>query len=795
MLGELSAPANNLPAHVSSFIGRASELTEIARLLGESRLITLTGPGGAGKTRLALRAAELALNAFPDGVWLVELAPLRRPELVVETLLKTLRAPEVSDSTALDRLATVIGQRRMLLLLDNCEHLVDECARIAGALLATCPKLVTLATSREPLLCDGERVVRVAPLAVPAGTALADSDFDPEQLLEYDGIHLFVERAGAAEPSFRFSRVTAPAVVEICQRLDGIPLALELAAMRVRGMGVAHLGARLDDRFQLLTTSSRTSEPRQRTLLAAVDWSYDLLSERERVLMRRLGVFVGGFSLPAVEAVCTDVEGPARGERAMTSAMMLDDLTRLVDKSLVQFDQQSGLYRLLETIRQYCLDRLDGAGETNFALRQRFAYYFQLAEDSAAHIGGPDQGDWITRVEQDHDNLRAALAWAIQVGRTDEAARLALSMTAFWRKRGFQHEGLRWLQQILTLDATQPMPEALRPQIFLALGAMAHLAGQFVEGTPYHNEALRLFSAAGDDTGIARTLLSLARQRFDETRTEEALAHSDAALAIAVRLDDQRLLAQALMTQALHATEQRRLEGVFTALERALTMWRALGDEDNVANCLAILGSAYQRGGDLERSRPYLAEAARLLVRSASYNEMISVLVPLHFLSTLTARTPEQALDAARVRGCMEAWERAMYLTPSPWWQSELERKMRGKIVSLIGQDEFERGRAEGQASRPADFLALVDRITAPASLSAHPEPPRATDEAAAPGLTAREREVLRLVAQGLTNAQVARELVVTPRTVNAHLTAIYAKLGVTSRSGAIRYAVERRLV
>ncbi len=783
---------SNLPAHISSFIGREGELADIARLAREHRLITLTGPGGSGKTRLALRAATAALDQFPDGVWLVELAPLAGPELVIETIAKVVRAPETAEQAPLDHLGTLLGARRLLLVLDNCEHLLDECARAATYLLMNCPSLVVLVTSREPLGIGGEWVLRVPPLRLPG----LEGPLDVERLLDHDGIRLFVERARAAEPSFRLTDVTAPSVVEICRKLDGMPLALELAARRVRGMGVAYLAARLDDRFRLLTTGDRASEPRQRTLHAMVDWSYSLLSERERVITRRLGTFVGDFSLEAAEAVCVDVEMDAQGHSPITAESMLDALTRLVDKSLVQFDQDTALFRLLETIRLYCLDRMAEAGETNYVNRQRFVHYLQRAEEGAALIGGPGEGAWFVQIEREHDNFRMALSWAIQAERTDEAARLALGIWKFWHTRTYQREGLRWLQQILALDSENPLPHSLRPQLFNALGVLAHSSGRFAEAEAYHTEAMCLWRAAGDEAGMAQADMDIARLYFDQTRLDEAFPYAEEALMRAERVGDERILAGALMARSFVAVESERLEGVIPALERSLVIWRKLGDLKSQASNLALLGATYQRSGDYERAKPYIAESLRVHARMGAYGELINALVGLHFQSAHTAESQEQARDAARVIGVMKAWEQNMYSTPSPWWESGTEKDMRSRIVARIGFEGMERGIAEGRLMTISEVLALGDRITTPAHPAASPPPPpkRETPETAQAGLTIRELEVLHLVAKGLTNAQVAKALVITPRTVNAHLTTIYIKLGVTSRSGAIRYALENQL-
>lgn len=816
MIARSPADLSNLPAPISSFIGRAVELEEIARLLRRHRLVTLTGSGGVGKTRLALCAATeasvevgAAESRFSHGVWLVELAPISQPELVVETIAKVAasEAREDGEQPPLERLAAALARKQMLLVLDNCEHLLGECAHVAARLLARCPALTLLATSREPLAISGETMLRVAPLTLPTATEAAtaadglsvDRQMDHERLLDSDAVRLFCERARAAEPSFRLSDATAPAVIEICQRLDGIPLALELAAMRVRGMGVAYLADHLGDRFRLLAAGAHAAEPRQQTLNATVEWSYSLLTERERATLRRLGVFVGDFSPEAAEAVCA---ASAADSESPVEESVFDHLTRLVDKSLVQFDQETGRYRLLETIRLFCARQLEIAGETQYAQRQHFVYYLQLVEDGAPLLGGPGQEGWFTRIEQEHDNHRAALGWALGAGRTDEAARLALGLWRFWRARTYQREGLRWLEQILALDATYPAPEALRPRLLLALGVLAHAAGAFDRATAFHTEALRLWEASGDELGQAQALFELGWQRFDEMKLPEARRLAHDSLLVAERTGDGRAIADGLLLAALVAIEQEQLGGVIPALERSLEIWRRLGDVDRVAMTDAILAGAYQHAGDYERSKPLLAESLRLILRTGSYGNLIGTLVGLLRLALSAADGPEAAHDLARVVGAMRAWEQRTSAGRSPWWDSPAGRAAEETIDQFIGPEARTQYIEEGWRLTRDALLALAERLTAlarpttSASAAAAATQNEQNNQKESPHaqLTRREREVLRLVAQGITNAQVAQELVITPRTVNAHLTAIYGKLGVTSRSRAIRYALDHHL-
>jgi predicted ATPase/DNA-binding CsgD family transcriptional regulator len=787
MMADVPSHRHNLPAQISRFIGREQELREIKQRLAAHRLVTLTGAGGTGKTRLALQAATAELDHFADGVWLVELAPLTRAELVGETIAKMLFVPETPDPPLLARLCESLAAKHLLLVVDNCEHLLDHCAHLVGHLLARCPHLVVLTTSREPLGISGEVVMRVPPLRFPDPAA----PLDQERLLHYDAIQLFVERAQAAEPSFRFTAVTAGAVLEICRRLDGIPLALELAAVRVRGLGVAYLAARLDQRFHLLTQGDRTALPRQQTLEAMIEWSERLLPEDEQVLLRRLGVFVGGFALEAVESICAGAYRSQNGQETLTPEAIRERLLHLVNTSLVQVDHEQGRYRLLETMRLFCLERLAEAGETPYLRRQHFAWYLQLAEDGAPLLVGPGQEAWFTRLEQEHDNVRAALGWAIEAGRADEAARFALAVWRFWYTHASQREGLRWLEQILALDAATPLPAALRPRVFNALGVLSHSSYQFEQATVYHAEALRLWQALGDRGGMAQALHDIGWQQFEEVRLDQARTYAQESLALARAVGDQRAIASALLLFAVAATEAHLVEEAIPAAEECLALWRDIGDTSNCAFATTLLARAEEVRGNYERAKPLLAEAVRLLAQVGNHILLIGPLVALLHLALHAPDQPEGAYRAAQVLGVMAAFQERLGRT-SPWQSAPAAQNPIEQITARLNAASFAQAFAKGQQMPLADVMRLAEQITTPAPQATLPSPVPPGPKHA--NLTAREGEVLHLVARGLTNAQVAQALIVTPRTVNAHLTAIYGKLGVTSRAGAIRYALEHQL-
>jgi predicted ATPase len=435
-------PTNNLPLALTSLVGREREMAEANRLLGTDRLLTLVGPGGSGKTRLALAAADVARN-FGDGVWLVELAPLSDPDLVPQAVASVLGVRETPGTTLVDDLVAHLESRNVLLILDNCEHIIDACASFAAALLRRCPDLRVMVTSREALGIAGETLFAVPTLSLSDPHHLQAA----EGLPRYEASRLFVERAMAVRPGFSITGDNAMAIAQIYYRLDGIPLAIELAAAKTRVLSVEQISSRLaDSSFRLFKSESRTLDPRQRTLGAAMDWSHDLLDWPERTLFCRLSVFVGGFGLEAAEAVSAD--------RSIQEDDVLDLLSRLVDKSLLLAEEQEDevRYRMLETVRQYASERLEESGELDVFSRRHAEFYLALAEDTEAALRGPDQIACFRRLEKESDNFRAALSWSLDKDPTEGLAELGLRLTValwlFWNIQG-STEGHRWIEEAL----------------------------------------------------------------------------------------------------------------------------------------------------------------------------------------------------------------------------------------------------------------------------------------------------------------------------------------------------------
>ena len=599
-LKTLDVISNNLPVQLTTFIGREREIEDIKHLLTSTRLLTLMGAGGAGKTRLAIQVAADLIEQFQKGVWLIELAPLADAGLVVQTVASTFEVREVAGRSLLDVLVDYLQSKPLLLVLDNCEHLVEACAHLASALLRACPNLKILATSREALGIAGEVTYRVPPLSRPDPRRVQSL----EQLTQFESVRLFVERGVYSQPRFALTDVNARAVAHICHQLDGIPLAIELAAARVKVLTVDQIAVRLDDRFRLLIGGSRTGLPHHQTLRAAMDWSYDLLSEQERTLLRRLSVFAGGFHLEAVEAVCAGDGVHADG--------VLDLLANLVDKSLVTAEGLDGeiRYRLLETIRQYSLEKLEESGEVAGMRGRHLDWYLGLAERAEPQLQGLDQVGWLERLEMEHDNLRAALEWTkVEASGTEVGLRLTGALHRFWAMRGYLSEGREWLERVVE-RSTGASP--VRARAIYGTGDLAFNQGDYGRAETLCEESLRLYRELDDKVGIALSLNVLAllnRMQGDYARAAALLEES---LTLCRGLGRRWILAETLYILGLTVRRQGDYERANALLEESLTLWRQTGDKWGLARSLGSLGVVARLQGDYERARALHEESLTL---------------------------------------------------------------------------------------------------------------------------------------------------------------------------------------
>jgi predicted ATPase/DNA-binding SARP family transcriptional activator len=613
----------NLPVQLTSFVGRERELAELKPLLQTTRLLTLTGPGGTGKTRLALRLAAEVLETYAAGVWLVELAPLADPTLVAHTMATTLGVREQPGRPLLDALLDYLRAKRLLLLLDNCEHLIETCAHLAETLLRGAPSVRLLASSREALGIAGETAHRVPPLSLP----------DPRQshdlaaLAQNDSVRLFVERAAAAYPPFRLTAHNAPAIAQIVRRLDGIPLAIELAAARTKVFPPEQIAARLDDRFRLLTGGRRTALPRHQTLLALIEWSHQLLTAAERVLLRRLAVFAGSFSLEAAQAV-----GGAGLDAAGELGEVLDTLVRLADKSLVDVEEPleavEGRFRLLETIRQYARDKLLEAGEAEQARDRHLAFFLQVAEETEPKLRSAEQLAWLERVERDHDNLRAALAWALERGASERALRLAGALYYFWEFRGYWSEGQNWLDEALALSERErsrrtaaevyPPSGAERAQRAKALygAGRLHFAARIEPDVSRAmvEESLRLWRELGDTWWMAVALEHVGFMLRLEGDLQTARARLEEGASLAREVTDRWPLALCLVRLATDATFTD-VAAAHRIRAEAVRLARSVGDKSVLCQALTGMAGTYFVEGNLAAAAA-VAEEARVEARA-----------------------------------------------------------------------------------------------------------------------------------------------------------------------------------
>jgi non-specific serine/threonine protein kinase len=693
--GEAVTTPQNLPAQATSFVGRDATLAECSAALGETRLLTLAGMGGSGKTRLALCLAETQLETFRDGVWFVDVAPLAEPERLVEALAAVIGVRDEAGRTLLEGVLAWLAPRRALVLLDNAETHRGACAALAAQLLGRCRDLKLLVTSREPLEMEGEALYTVPTLGVPpAGARTAAAAGQSE------AVRLFRERARAASAEFELTDANAATVAEICRRLDGIPLALELAAARVRLLGVDQIRARLGDRFKLLTRSSAGAPTRQQTVLAVIQWSWDHLLAPERDLMRRLAVFTGGWTLERATAVCSE-----NGDEFE----VLDLLTRLAERSLVVL-QRAGdggvRYGFLESVWRFALEKLETDLE-HAALRERhLATYLALAERAEQAMAGPGLQQSQHELLPEEDNILAALAWCAQAeDGVQRGLRLATAVQRFWSTLGRYALARRTLEEALARDRERkPTPARA---LALARGAAAALVmGDYDAARPHLEESLAYSRAAGDRKGEARALAGLLVVAMWQSRFEEAMKLGEASLALYRELDQQRGIAMALHNLGTIEWALRVPDHGRKRLEAALQMLRDSGDKGTEALCLTGLASTLVRVGDLDAALHRLREALALLEELGLPRESVFLLDALADWLFAVSRPA----DAARVLGAGGAARLRLGSPLMPHERLEVER-LKGRIAAQLGEAEASACAATGEAWSSEQAIAEAKAV------------------------------------------------------------------------------------
>ena len=592
--GERWLPAreipNNLPLQTTSFIGRERELDEIKTHLSATRLLTLLGMGGLGKTRLSLQVAAELMAEFPDGAWFLDLAPLRDPALVVSEAAQVLGVREEPDRPLVQTLCAHLKPLRVLLVFDNCEHLVKPSADLANAILRAAPQVRVLASSREALRIPGEQTYPILPLPVPRrGDSVA-------ALSRSTSVRLFVERAQGHKPSFALNEREAPAVAELVARLEGIPLALELAAARVRSLTVTDINARLKDRYKILTGGGRVLLERQQTLRALVDWSYDLLSESERTTLSRLGVFAGGFDMAAAEAVC--------GADPLDPLDVLDLIGSLVEKSLVMLEERDdgARHRMLETIRDYAVEKLAQSGETAATAATHCEHYFAMAKEANRGMNGADQAEWIRRVETEHDNVRAAMATAL-AGGVDAfiAVKLTVAMLGFWLFRGYSSEGRALVKSALALPAIQASDLAQAHALYVG-AALAESQSDYAEARQMLETCLALRRGLGSPVDIAATLSTLSLVRLKAGDANGAAVDEREALQIFREIGDRVGEAIGLLHLGQIGLTLGDDAQALSDLEQCLAIAREVGNQEIEGECELLLGEVAFEVGDATRA-------------------------------------------------------------------------------------------------------------------------------------------------------------------------------------------------
>jgi predicted ATPase/DNA-binding CsgD family transcriptional regulator len=773
---------DRLPIPPRPLIGRTWELDTIRHLLmqDEVRLLTLWGPAGIGKTRLALAmAADPQIQAaFHDGVVFVDLAPVRESTNVVAAIAEAFGLADVPHPLLIEHLESPLNDRQVLLILDNLEHLLESAGQLAS-LLASCPSIKVLATSRCALRLRWEHAFPIAPLAVPHSSATLPSD--AATALTYSGIALFVERARAARADFQLTDDNAPVVAELCARLDGLPLALELAAARTEGLPLLVLLKRLDDRLQLLQSGAPDLPARQRTLHRALTWSYDLLDDHQQALFARLSVFDGGCCPEAAETVCAD---------ARLTTDVLEGLAILVHHSLLRLEEVAAghaRYSMLATIRDYALEQLARNGEADVIHRRHAAYYLAVAEEADSHLCGPHQVEWLERLEREHPNLRAALRWTIDSGNVDSGLRLGAALWRFWSIRGYLTEGRSWLRQLLALPH-HAQPRRALANALAAAGWLAEAQGDYAEATLLQTRSLAVCRQLSYEPGIANALrgLGVLARYADDPLT--ARLRLDESLALCRAIDFTDGTRRVLQDLARLCLDQADLAAARQFFDQSLAVRPEVADLRGIALAQLGLGRAALSEGDVVQARWLLEEALATFRQLGDQQSIASV---LDVFACLTARHGGTT-RALRLVGAADSLRTALGARPEPAWQSDLDAHQ-ASARDELGHAACAAARAAGQVLALDDAIQLCFEEQTPAAADTCPD--TVVVNGVLEEFTRREREVIELAVRGWSNRQIATELVISERTAEGHIHNILGKLQLASRAQLVAWGARLGLV
>ncbi len=808
MLASSSSQPGALPSPHTSLVGRDREIESLCALLRDPtvRLLTLTGPGGVGKTRLALATTNALETCFPDGVHVVSLAPITDPDLVAPTIAIALSIEDLAGQSPLEALTTSLRDRRALLVLDNFEQVIDA-ATVVAELVHACPDLTILTTSRVPLHLSSERELPVAPLDLPDATR----ELDVDGALEHAAVALFAERARSARADFRLTASNVAAVAEICRRLDGLPLAIELAAARIKLMAPADILPRLRQRLTILTGGFRDVPARQRTMRDAIAWSYDLLSGDDQRLFRQLAVFAGGWSLDGAEAVCD------------ANLDILEGLGRLLDSSLIRRAERprgAARFTMLETIREFGLEQVAASATREQTRLRHEAYVLRLADEAGDGLMGQDQIGVLEKLDGEIDNVRAVLTGLLARGDGDAALRLVVTVEEYWLLRFHVDEMRDWLTRALAASADAPV--SLRARAHNILGHVARNQGDYVSAENEHRQAIAFYRQAGDHDGLTAVTGELAWMALYHGQYGRANELFEQALSLARTLENKALLADALSGMAVGLSVDGEYDVSICMCEESLAIWRDLGASSAISQVLFYLGYFWLWRGDVEQAERVAQEA--LLVAQlvdhfdvagtqellgyialerddvgradALFRDAVSATVTQWMFMTLAecleglagvCGRRGQPVRGATLLGSAEAIREQFESPVPPPRRDRYDRTLlsiRDHLEASALDRAWARGRAMSRQEAINYALGNEDVPAAPA------EATNAGGPSDAAGLTSREVDVLRLIARGHTDKEVADVLYVSPRTVSTHLTSIYAKLDVSTRTAAAAWAI-----